>query len=136
MYEPLAAQSSLQSPNGSEAAPAPEGVRGSEGIPSEQSAPGAEECDKGSAGGTEQGSTRSADITEQLPLIALAASYGHADADAEQEWITRTRQERSLNEPGASGIGLQACRLEVHGHEAIMGHNPAVFEADKPWWHH
>ena len=41
---------------------------------------------------------------------------------------------RVLNEPLASGIGLQACRLVVHANDNIMGSSPAVFEAPVPWW--
>lgn len=44
------------------------------------------------------------------------------------------RPMRLLNEPLASGIGLQACRLEVHAPNNPMGPSPAVFEASVPWW--
>ena len=41
---------------------------------------------------------------------------------------------RWLNEPGRDGIGLQACRLVVDSEDVLMGSNPAVFEANTPWW--
>ncbi|BDA46168.1 probable mitochondrial RNA pseudouridine synthase Rpusd4 [Coccomyxa sp. Obi] len=44
------------------------------------------------------------------------------------------RPVRLLNEPLASGIGLQACRLEVHAPNNLMGPSPAVFDACVPWW--
>lgn len=41
---------------------------------------------------------------------------------------------RLVNEPASYGIGLQACRLEVHAASQLMGSSPTVFEAPAPWW--
>ena len=59
---------------------------------------------------------------------------GATEGLAEEEELIVHRSVRLLNEPLASGIGLQACRLEVHAPNNLMGPSPAVFEASVPWW--
>ena len=56
------------------------------------------------------------------------------DVRVGQDSVTGNRSVRLLNEPSAWGIGLQACRIEVHDPNDIMGPSPAVFEAPVPWW--
>lgn len=62
-------------------------------------------------------------------IEALAEGEGPAQQSCEDH-----KPVRLLNEPLASGIGLQACRLEVHAPNDLMGPSPAVFEASVPWW--
>lgn len=59
---------------------------------------------------------------------------GVAEVLAEEVGPEVHRPVRLLNEPLASGIGLQACCLEVHAPDDLMGPSPAIFEASVPWW--
>jgi hypothetical protein len=85
------------------------------------------------------------DIPAKTPTLVRPGSLGMSQGVmpvAQDESCTADIQpchaatvERPLNEPGEYGIGLQACRLEVHADSGLMGHSPAIFEAPFPWWY-